>query len=282
MKAKTATPTAQKQSLAVKEASMEKPTVYKDSNGQEVSLSRYIINRYLAPGADFTEAECWSLIGLAQARGLNPVTKDVYFLRFQGNPQIVVSRDYYEKRAAKNPNYEGKENGIVVLNRKGEIEYRKGTIMLKDEELLGGWCQVFMKNLTHPVFASVQFDEAVRTKSDGKPMSTWASMPKTMVEKVAVVRALKQAMTEDFGGTYSAIELGFEEEEIESNAQDIPNEQPAETENIPPQSVVTDKPSKTADAIDADYVEVDDSTGEVTEPEEDDFDEMQKSFFDKF
>lgn len=282
MRGKVPTPMPQKQSLAVKEASTEKPTVYKDSNGQEVSLSTFIINKYLAPGANFTEEECWGLIGLAQSRGLNPIVKDVYFLRYQGNPQIVVSRDYYEKRAAKNPNFSGKENGIVVLNKKGEIEYRQGTIMLKDEELLGGWCKVYMRNLTYPVFTSVQFDEAVRLKADGKPMATWASMPKTMVEKVAVVRALKQAMTEDFGGTYSAVELGFDDDEIDSKVQEVPKEQSQFTPNIVTDTPEPEKQSQNVDAIEADFIPVDEATGEVQEPDEDEFDSMQKSFFENF
>lgn len=278
MKAKAPTPTNQKQSLSVREAENEKPVVYKDNNGQEVSLSKFIINHYLAPGADFTEAECWGLIGLAKARGLNPVAKDVYFQRYQGTPQIIVSRDYYEKRAAKNSNYIGKENGIVVLNRKDEIEYRIGTIMLPNETLLGGWCRVYMKNLSYPVFVSVQFEEAVKLK-DGKPQATWAVMPKTMIEKVAVVRALRQAMTEEFGGTYSAEELGFDETELETNVQEINTpitDSEPQNESPKPQYKSVDE------AIDADYTSVDESTGEVlesSEEDEDDFEAMQKSFF---
>ena len=117
MKAQAPKIASNKQSLAVKESGTDKPVTYKDYNGQEVSLSRFIINRYLAPNEEFTEEECWGLIGLSKARGLNPVAKDVYFQRYNGVPQIIVSRDYYEKRANMNPNYAGKKNGIVVINR---------------------------------------------------------------------------------------------------------------------------------------------------------------------
>lgn len=281
MRVATQQPVAKKQTLAVREAEAEKPVVYTDYNGHEVSLSKYIINNYLSPGANFTEAECWSLIGMAQARGLNPVVKDVYFVKYQGTPQIIVSRDYYEKRANMNANYRGKENGIVVLNRKGEIEYRKGTIMLKDEELLGGWCKVYMANLEHPVFTSVQFEEAVKTK-DGSPTATWASMPKTMIEKVAVVRALRSAMTEEFGNTYAADELGFDENELATEVQNVPaEEEPVAKEEPEPQPTPSKSvPKKTKakqEPVEAEYVDVDDSTGEVMEDE--DFDSMQKAFF---
>ena len=275
-------PVAQKQSLSVRQADEDKPVVYRDSNGQEVSLSRYIINRYLAPAAEFTEEECWGLIGLAKARGLNPVVKDVYFVRYQGTPQIIVSRDYYEKRANQNVNYRGKENGIVVLNRKEEIEYRAGTIMLKGEELLGGWCRVYMANLEHPVFTSVQFDEAAKTK-DGKLTATWATMPKTMIEKVAIVRALRSAMTEEFGNTYIADELGMEESDLSAEVADVPENatEPAPEPTPAPKAAPAPAPKKTvkkAEPVEAEFMEVDESTGEVIE-EEDDFEDLQAAFF---
>ena len=273
MKAQAPKPVA-KQSLTARSAETAKVTTYKDCNGIEVSLSSYIINKYLAPGQDFTEEECYSLIGMAKARGLNPVVKDVYFQRYNNVPSIVVSRDYYEKRANMNANYAGKENGIVVFNRKEEIEYRSGTIMLKGEELLGGWCRVYMRNLLYPVFVSVQFDEAAKKKADGSLQATWASMPKTMIEKVAVVRALRQAMTEEFGGTYSADELGVDEAELESSVKDIPKQETKDVRSQPKSSEINVK--------EAEFVEVDDSTGEVIEEEDDDdaeFREMQDSFF---
>ena len=275
MKATAPKPVANKQNLAVRSAETAKVTTYKDSNGNEVSLSSYIINNYLAPGQDFTEDECYSLIGMSKARGLNPVVKDVYFQRYNGVPSIVVSRDYYEKRACMNPNFAGKENGIVVLNRKEEIEYRSGTIMLEGEELLGGWCRVYMRNLLYPVFVSVQFDEAAKKKTDGSLQATWASMPKTMIEKVAVVRALRQAMTEEFGGTYSTDELGIDETELDNSVKEPPKADQKDIRNQPKSAEVNVK--------EAQYVEVDDSTGEVIDDEPDmedlEFQAMQDSFF---
>lgn len=282
MKASAPKPTANKQSIAVRSSDAVKVTTYKDCNGNEVSLSSFIINSFLAPGQGFTEEECYSLIGMAKARGLNPVVRDVYFQKYNGVPSIVVSRDYYEKRANLNANYAGKENGIVVLNRKEEIEYRAGTIMLSGEELLGGWCRVYMRNLLYPVFVSVQFDEATKKKSDGTLQATWASMPKTMIEKVAVVRALRQAMTEEFGGTYSADELGVDESELEASVRDVPKTDPKDIRNQTKTAEVNVK--------EAQFVEVDEATGEVTsEPDVGDaevqdmedleFAAMQDSFF---
>lgn len=273
MKAQAPKIASNKQSLAVKESGTDKPVTYKDYNGQEVSLSRFIINRYLAPNEEFTEEECWGLIGLSKARGLNPVAKDVYFQRYNGVPQIIVSRDYYEKRANMNPNYAGKKNGIAVINRKDEIEYREGTIMLEGESLLGGWCRVYMRNLEYPVFVSVQFEEAAKRKKEGELQATWASMPKTMIEKVAVVRALRQAMTEIFGGTYSAEELGFDEATLESQVTDIP-------ENPKPEDPPKKEDAKVQDAVFEEFEEASQGAANpLYDNDEDEFQAMQNSFF---
>ena len=278
MKAQAPKPAVKKQALAVKDQN-DKPVSYTDIDGHQVELSQYLVNNFIAPGNNFSSAECWALINLSKARGLNPIAKDCYYISYDGKPQVIISKDYYTKRANKNPNYIGKQNGIVILNRKGEIEMREGTIKLSDEELLGGWCKVYMKNLTYPVFVTASLDEYAK-KKDGKLAATWATKTNVMIEKVAIVRALKEAMTEEFGGTYAAEELGVTEEEVSQTVKDIPTEQ------------VKDNPNeRETNAMDVDFVEVDDSTGEVAEAEEFnmaedsedmedlEFQAMQNSFF---
>lgn len=271
MKAQAPKPVANKQSLAVKDSN-DTPVIYKDNDGNEVKLSQYIVNKYISPGQEFSAAECWALINLSKARGLNPVNKDCYFISYDGKPQVIVSKDYYTKRACKNPNYLGKENGIVILNRNGEVEMRVGTIKLADEELLGGWCKVYMANLKYPVTVTASLNEYAKMDKDGKLQATWKTKTCMMIEKVAIVRALKEAMTEEFGGTYAAEEFGDAEEDISSKAEDVP-----------PEIQKVKKPEKEAKAQEAEFVEVDDSTGEVIEEDEDDddaeFREMQDSFF---
>lgn len=265
-------PTANKQSLAVKNDDSTKVS-YKDIDGNVVELSYYIVNNYLAPGSNFTQQECWTLINLSKARGLNPIAKDCYFLKYNGTPQVIVSKDYYTKRANKNSNYLGKENGIVVLNRNGEVEMRIGTIKLKDEELLGGWCKVYMANLKYPITVTASLDEYAPKKSDGELQATWKTKPGVMIEKVAIVRALKEAMTEEFQGTYAAEEFGEAEESLAANVADMAVDTPMEEPKPPKFSE--------SNVTEASYVDVDESTGEVLEEEDDeqDFEDMQMQFF---
>ena len=268
MKSATPKPTAQKQSLAVSQA--DKVSVsYKDIDGNPVELTSYIINNFLAPGCDFTAKECWTILGLCKARGLNPTSRDCYIQRYNGIPQIIISRDYYQKRACKNLNYRGKQNGIAVINKAGVYEEREGTILLPGEELVGAWCKVYMKNLDFPIKETVSFSEVAKTNKDGQLQSTWKTMPATMCEKVAVVKALKAAMTEEFGGTYSADELGFDEDKLSSEVKDVTEEKPEQP-----------KPRARKQNIqEAQFTETEAETEEPEEEIEDDFDEMQRAFF---
>ena len=51
------------------------------------------------------------------------------------------------------------------------------------------------------------FDECVQKKGDGTPNSNWTKQPTTMIEKVAKVRALREAFVEDLAGMYEAEEM---------------------------------------------------------------------------
>lgn len=275
-------PTANKQGIAARSQEAVANVSYTDNDGKKVELSTYIINTYLAPKQDFTPQECWSLMNLSKARGLNPIAKDCYFVKYDGIPQVIISKDYYMKRANKNPAYLGKENGIVVLNRNGELEMRKGTIKLPSEELLGSWCNVYMANLKYPVTVTASLDEYAKKDRDGNLQSTWKAKTCVMIEKVAIVRALKEAMTEEFAGTYAAEEFGEEEETISADVKDVDEVVTDVVDDPVVQPIKQEPKPKYKDEVvsDAQYVDVNEATGEVVEePEEDDFEDMQNSFF---
>ena len=69
-----ARPQATKQSLTTKVES--KPVVYKDINGDEVSMSISLLNNVLAPGSNFTQYEADAYFGMCQYLRLNPVKRE--------------------------------------------------------------------------------------------------------------------------------------------------------------------------------------------------------------
>ena len=227
-------------------------TRYKDMNGNEVSLSVSILNDYLCPGGNFTPAEAYVYLKLCEMRKLNPIERECYLVRYGGKPTIVIGKETYTKRAQRNPKYKGRKRGIVVLNRKGDIEYRTGELILSGEEIVGGWCDVNVDGYIEPISAVVSFSEYWQVDSNGAPISNWKTKPCTMIHKVAVVHALRDAFPDELGGMYCAEELGMEESE----------------DNAIPANPMQD-------AVDAQYLEVE--TPEAGEPDQE---EAQSSFFD--
>ncbi|MDR2099993.1 MAG: phage recombination protein Bet [Campylobacteraceae bacterium] len=178
----------------------ELAVVYKiDDN--EVKLTPKIVQEYIV-GSDskITLPEFKFFTELCKVRKLNPFLKEAYLIKYGNQPaQIVVGKDAILKRAIKNPAFNGREQGIIVKNKNG-IEERKGTFRLKDEELVGAWAKVYRKDWQYPVYITVSFDEVAQKKSNGELNINWATKSATMVEKVALVRALREAFVEDLGG----------------------------------------------------------------------------------
>lgn len=180
----------------------EKMTVEFEVEGQNVKLSPNIVRDYITNGVPLSDSEYKFFVEMAQARNLNPFLKEIYAIKFSVNQpaQIVVGKDAILKRAIQHPKFNGREQGIIVVKEDGNIEERKGTFKLAKEKLVGGWAKVYRKDWEYPTYISVSFDEVAQTKRDGELNSNWATKGATMVEKVALVRALRETFTEDLGG----------------------------------------------------------------------------------
>lgn len=215
-------------------------------DGEEVKLSPSIVQNYIVGenNGKITLPEFKFFTSLCKARGLNPFLKEVYCIKYgDKNPaQIVVGKDAVLKRAVRNPNYDGKENGIIVQNKEtGEIIERKGTFYIKDQEtLVGGWAKVYRKDWEHPTYSSVSFDEVAQRTKDGNLNSNWGGKGATMVEKVAMVRALRETFVEDLGGMYEAEEMGVDlpNETAPQKQEIIQQNEPIEVDATPVDDVV--------------------------------------------
>lgn len=178
-------------------------------NGQTVKLSPAIIRNYLVNGnGNVSDQEVVMFLNLCKFNRLNPFLREAYLIKYGNSPAtMVVGKDAITKRAMRNPNYEGQQAGVVVLKEDGELENRIGTIHLDNESLVGGWACVYVKGYKHPIEITVQFDEYVQMK-DGKPTSNWKAKPGTMIRKVALTQALREAFPEDLGSMYAPEEMG--------------------------------------------------------------------------
>lgn len=179
-------------------------------NNEQITLTPQIVQDYLVgTSAKITIPEFKLFAELCKARKLNPFLKEAYCIKYSNNlpATIVVGKDAVIKRAVLNPNYNGMKSGIIVLDDKDNIVERKGTFKLPNEKIVGGWAEVFRKDWQNSVYCSVSLEESIQRKNNGQPNSNWEKQPATMIEKVAKVRALREAFVEDLSGMYEAEEM---------------------------------------------------------------------------
>lgn len=186
-------------------------TTYK-VNGEEVQLSIPMIKKYLVSGnGTVTDQEAMMFLSLCRFQKLNPFVKDAYCIKY-GNSDpatLVIGKDVYTKRAEQNPKFNGMEHGVIVLTADGDIKERSGSFYIKGkEELVGGWAKVYIKGREVPQYDTVTFSEYAGYKKDGSLNSNWSKRPGTMIEKVAIMHALRNAFPNDFQGLYIQEEMG--------------------------------------------------------------------------
>jgi phage recombination protein Bet len=176
---------------------------YTATDGTEVSLTRETVARYLVTGGgQASDPEVAAFLAVCRARGLNPLARDAYLIKYGDRPAAtVVGKDYFTRTAAARETFEGYEAGVVVAGRDGQPVEREGSFVLPGETLLGGWARVHDSRRRYPAYDSVSLAEY----STGK--SGWAKMPATMVRKVALVHALREAYPDSFGGLYDSAEV---------------------------------------------------------------------------
>lgn len=171
--------------------------------GSLVKLNPSIVKDYITGGKSVTMQEYKMFTELCKARKLNPFLKEAYLIKYTDTSpaQVVVGKDAILKRAVLHRQFNGRKQGIIVL-RKDEIVYLKGTFKLPSDELVGGWATVYRKDWEHPVEVTVSFDESAQKKGNGELNQQWETKGATMIEKVALVRALREAFVEDLAGLY--------------------------------------------------------------------------------
>lgn len=180
-----------------------------EANGELVKLSPNMIKKYLVSGGgNVSDAEITMFMSLCKYQHLNPFLREAYLIKYGSNDPatIVTGKDVFMKRADANPNYMGKKAGIIVQKEDGSVEEREGTFVLPNEKIVGGWAKVYVKD-KEPEYQSVSFDEYAGKKKDGSLNAQWAKKPATMIRKVAVVHALREAFPDRFQGMYAQEEM---------------------------------------------------------------------------
>ena len=139
-------------SLNKKQSATNEQVVEYMAGGMKVKLTPSIVKNYLVSGDKdrVSIQELAMFMNLCKFSGLNPWLKEAYCIKYGNEPAtMVVGKEAFEKRAEENPNYDGDESGIVVIDDNGAISYRKGTLKLPGEEIIGGYAEVWRKDRTY-------------------------------------------------------------------------------------------------------------------------------------
>ena len=180
---------------------------YVANDGVEVRLTPQTVAAYVATGnAQADPADVVRFMATCRARGLNPLAGDCYMTVYQcasgKSVSTVVSKDYFVRTATQDPAFDGMRAGIVVMGKDGQLSYREGCICgRKTERLVGGWAEVLVRGRSVPSRAEVSLEEYDQHRS------LWKTKPATMIRKVALVQALREAFPAKFGGVYDNTEI---------------------------------------------------------------------------
>ena len=236
---------------------------FESATGQEVTFTADDVRQRICPNLD--DKELAFVMALCQSQRLNPFTKDVYITKFGDKPaQIVTGKEVFTKRAQANPRFDGMEAGITVM-REGSTDpiRRDGSLVMPGEVLIGGWCKVYVKGYRVPIFDEVSFAEYAGRKRDGSLNSMWASKGATMIRKVALCHALREAFPDDFQGLYGEEEMGKAGEVVAENANgtsEAVSEPQSDVSNVVAEAdfveMMSDEQMREIDALAAQFAEL--------------------------
>lgn len=153
-----------------------------------------LIHNTVAQGA--TENELKLLLYLSKEYNLDPLKKEIYFLKYAGRSTYITSRDGYLKIANHNPEFDGLESDVVYLGDKltkrddGSllIEYGESHLAFDKTKLTGAFCTVFRKDRSKSITVFVSIKDYYK-----KGMPIWEQYTNAMILKVSEAMALKRA-----------------------------------------------------------------------------------------
>ncbi len=196
------------QASALQAASPSVPVEITAADGQHLTVSFGDVRNFICTQA--TDAECKIFLETCKAYHLNPFTKEAYLIHYDNKnadtaSTIVLGKNCYMQMAERNPAYDGFEAGVITLDKEaGQIFHREGSIVYEGEELLGGWAKVYRKDRSRPNYEEVNLADYDTHKS---LWSDNGGKKPTMIRKVALVHALREAFPTTFGSLYDESEV---------------------------------------------------------------------------
>ena len=174
---------------------------------------------------DATAQEFALFIYDAQKRGLNPLKKQIYFVKYGGKPSHQTSIDGYRAIAESTGHYDG-----MSEVKYGDVMHFKGSDVQVPEY---AEVTVYRKGTGHGFPARVYFEEFAQVFS-GKLSNQWAQRPRHMLAKCAESLALRKAFPEQLSGIYTTDEFSDDEAvvNVRENTIDADAQKPVEAPEV--------------------------------------------------
>jgi phage recombination protein Bet len=211
--------------LKTRDSNLQEQSYFMDTNTLNSNSTRekkiikseeaQLIREMSAVGA--TESEFKAFLYLCEEYDLDPLKKEIYFIKYAGKSTILTSRDGYLKIANLNKNFDGLESDVVyqgdkLIKREDgslHIEYGEAHLAFDKSKLTGAYCNVFRKDRRKATAVFVNVRDYYKR---GAPI--WEQYVNAMILKVAESMALKRAFA--ISGLVTREEIEDKEFELES------------------------------------------------------------------
>ena len=161
-------------------------TIY-DSNNNQVELAIDEIRKFIAPTAN--EKEFWMFIQTARMLNLNPIKREIYFIKYQDKANIITGYQVYLERAI----------------RSGLLEHWSVEVEKNDPTKRETWIGIFKAKRTD---WSKEFEWKVPMAEVDKKQATWNLMPEFLLKKNTLSQGLRMLVPEILSGMpYTAEEV---------------------------------------------------------------------------
>lgn len=170
------------------------PTTKQKLPSSKTNADLQHIRAIAAPTA--TDEEFKTFMYLCNAYNLDPLKKEIYFIKYGGKSTIITSRDGYLKIANVNEHFDGIESDVVyqgdqLIKRENgslHITYGQEHLMFDKSKLTGAFCSVFRKDRQKATTVFVSIRDYYK-----KEAPIWQQYTNAMILKVAEAMALKRA-----------------------------------------------------------------------------------------
>ena len=210
--ARKSTATAKSNAVQRKEEPI-KPIIIKDLNGNKLADFNVqlvqTIKDTVARGA--TDSELYMFLQNCAMYGLNPLMKQAWFMKIDGVPTAMTSRDGYLKIAKEDPNYRKVQSMAVYQNDTFSTLMVDGEVVKVTHEfshvdrghIVGAYAFLKTKDGEEDIFAYKDFKEY------NKKNRIWSGYQESMIRKVAEADVLKRFA--NISGLVTAEEMGTED-----------------------------------------------------------------------